>query len=233
MSNFLFNILVLLYNTIPTHDFGVAIVILTIIIRLIFSPLSIKMLRSQRQLSQLQPKLKELQEKHKSDKQALAGATMALYKEHKVNPFSGCLPILIQIPILFALYSAFNLGFTPDGLNHLYDFVSNPGVIKQTSLGFIDLASKSAFLAVVAGVLQWFQGKKAFDFQNPNPSAKTDQMAMMSKQMLYFSPVMVIIISWNLPTGITIYWITTTLYAIVEQLYINKKYSNVNPRSNN
>lgn len=228
----IFNLLVLIYNLLPSGDFGLAIVILTILTRLLFSPLSLKTLRSQRALSQVQPKVKALQEKYKNDKPGLAQATMALYKEHKVNPFSGCLPILIQLPVLIALYQAFNLGLKPESLNALYPFVSNPGVIKNVSFGFLDLTQKSPILAVLAGGFQWIQSKLATKNQaraaggpagdkteKPDPTA-----LMMNRQMLYFFPVMIIIIAWNLPTGLTLYWVVTTLFSIGEQWYLNRKY---------
>ncbi|MEX1064087.1 MAG: YidC/Oxa1 family membrane protein insertase [Candidatus Paceibacterota bacterium] len=221
----IFNLLVFIYNTIPWTDFGLAIIILTIIIRFAFTPLSIKALVSQRALSKLQPKIKQLQDKHKNDKQALGQATMALYKEHNINPFSGCLPILIQLPVLLALYSALRSGFQPGSLDMLYAFITNPGHIKEMALGFINLAEKTPALAITAGVLQWFQSKQAAAFQAPSsPGEQESQAFKMNKQMLYFFPVMVIIIAWNLPAGLVLYWVVTTMFSIFEQLYINKKY---------
>jgi len=221
----LFNLLVLIYKVIPGGDFGLAIIILTLIIRFIFVPLSIKSLISQKELSRLQPKMKELQEKYKNDKAALNQATMALYKEHGINPFSGCLPLLIQLPVLIALYSALRTGLRPDSLSALYSFVSHPATIKTISLGFLDLTQKSPVLAVLAGVLQWFQSKQAVAFQAPAKNEQASTAFQMNKQMLYFFPVMVIIIAWNLPTGLVLYWVTATIFSIFEQLYINKKYN--------
>ncbi len=219
----LFNLLVFIYTTLSFHDFGLAIVMLTVLIRLLVSPLSIKALVSQRQLQKLQPQLKAIQEKHKDDKQALSQASMALYAEHKVNPFSGCVPLLIQIPILIALYRALNGAFHPESLQSLYSFVTNPGMIKTVALGFIDLTRKNPFLAVLAGGLQFIQAW----LSTRNQSAVMDATAAaMNKQLLYFFPVMVIIISWNLSTGIVIYWVTTTLFSICEQLYIKRFHVN-------
>lgn len=220
-----------------------AIIVLTLIVRVIFFPLSIKALISQRELNKLQPKIKELQEKHKSDKQALGQATMQLYKEHKINPLSGCLPLLIQLPVLIALYSALNSGLKPESLSGLYAFVGRPESINQVALGFIDLAKKSSLMAILAGVLQWFQMKLATSGQasapqnnansplsnmNPERDREGSQRASisygMNKQMLYFFPVMVIIIAWNLPAGLVIYWVAATVFSIFEQIYINRKY---------
>lgn len=221
----LFNFLVFLYNIIPGLDFGVAIVTLTIIIRFIFVPLSIKSLRSQKELNKLQPELKKLQEKYKNDRTALGQAQMALYKERGINPFSGCLPLLIQLPILIALYSALRSGLKPEDLKFLYSFIHNPGIIKSTAFGFLDMAKKSTVMAVMSGALQWIQLKQASKMQAPTAASEAPSQAyQMNKQMLYFFPVMVIIIAWNLPAGLVIYWIVTTAFSIFEQLYINKKY---------
>ncbi|MDO8659486.1 MAG: YidC/Oxa1 family membrane protein insertase [Candidatus Parcubacteria bacterium] len=221
----LFNLLIFLYNIIPGGDFGLAIILLTLIVRFIFFPLSIKALVSQKELGKLQPKIKELQDKYKNDKQALGKATMELYKEHKVNPFGGCLPILVQLPVLIALYSALGSGLKPESFSALYSFIDNPGAIKQIAFGFIDLTHKSPYLAILAGVMQWFQSKQAAKLQGPvDKNSPPTAAFQMNKQMLYFFPIMVIIIAWNLPTGLVIYWVAATVFSIFEQLYINRKY---------
>lgn len=220
----IFNLLVFIYNILPGADFGVAIVILTILTRLAFVPLSLKTIRSQKEMAKLQPKIKELQERHKNDRQALSQATLDLYRVHKVNPFSGCLPLIIQLPILFALYRAFSLGLDPESLDTLYGFIKNPGLIKEISFGFLNLSHKNPILSLMAGGMQFYQSKLALA-GSAKPAAGQEATAqIMSKQMLYFFPIMVIIISWNLPTGLVLYWVVTTIFSIGEQLYVNRKY---------
>jgi len=143
---------------------------------------------------------------------------MKLYKENNINPLAGCLPLLIQLPILIALYQAFIAGLKPENLNMLYGFVSNPGVVNKISFGFIDTTSKMPLLAILAGAAQFIQAwaTKAQN-QDSNPNK---EMAALNSQMLYFFPVMIIIIGWNLPAGLVLYWITTTVFSILEQLYI-------------
>ncbi|MCJ7829521.1 YidC/Oxa1 family membrane protein insertase, partial [Patescibacteria group bacterium] len=119
----LFNALVLLYQYLPGHDFGIAVIILTIIIRLILYPLMVQSIRSQKVVSELQPKIQEIQLKYKNDKEKLAKATMELYQKEKINPFGGCLPLLIQLPILIALYQVFWKGLQPGAMVNLYNFV--------------------------------------------------------------------------------------------------------------
>src|SRR3989344_8347901 len=144
----LFNAVMFLYNVIPGHDFGLAIIALTVCIRLFFFPLSVRMIRSQRALNKINPKIKEIKEKFKNNAQAQSAAIMNLYKEHNVNPLAGCLPLLIQLPILIALYQAFGAGFKPESLSLIYSFVSNPGIINKISFGFMDVTSKMPLLAV-------------------------------------------------------------------------------------
>src|SRR5688572_820076 len=103
----LFNLLVLIYNYLPGHDFGIAIIVLTIIIRFILYPVSVKALNSQKALQKLQPQIQELQKKYKDDKEKQAKETLELYRREKINPFSGLLLALIQLPILIALYNVF------------------------------------------------------------------------------------------------------------------------------
>ena len=116
----LYNILIWFYNVIPGHDIGLAILAVTILVKLILLPFSFQSVRSQKAMQELQPKLEALKNKFKGEKEKLAAETMKLYKENKVNPFSGCLPLLIQLPILIALYQVFLKGFDPGRLSFLY-----------------------------------------------------------------------------------------------------------------
>ena len=214
----LFNAVVFLYDILPWHDFGFAIIALTTIIRVLFFPLSIKTVRSQKALSQLNPKIQEIKQRFKNDKSAQSVETMKLYKENNINPLAGCLPLLIQLPILIGLYQAFIAGLKPENLNMLYGFVSNPGVVNKISFGFLDITAKMPLLAIFAGAAQFVQAW-ATKAQNQGLSPNKE-MAALNSQMLYFFPIMIIVIGWNLPAGLILYWITTTLFSILEQLYI-------------
>ena len=214
----LFNAVLFLYNILPGHDFGLAIVVLTAMIRILFFPLSIRTVRSQKAMSLLNPKLQEIKNKFKNDKTAQSVETMKLYKENNINPLAGCLPLLIQLPILIALYQAFIAGLKPENLAILYKFVSNPGVVNKISFGFLDITSKMPLLAVLAGAAQFVQAW-ATKAQNQGISPNKE-MAALNSQMLYFFPIMIIIIGWNLPAGLVLYWITTTVFSVMEQLYI-------------
>src|SRR3989344_1278181 len=214
----LLNVLVLFYNVIP--DIGVVIIILTILIRLALAPSFHKSLKSQAAMTALQPKLNELREKHKGDQQAQAAAMMALYKEHKVSPFSSCLPLLIQLPILISLYFVFTQALKGD-LSGLYSFVSKPESISPMFLGLLDLSKPSHVLAVLAGLTQFWQSKLMAP-KNTGPGADSTQK-IMSMQMTYMLPVVSVVIAWNFPAGLPLYWVVTTLFGIGQQYIINRQ----------
>ncbi|MCL5010780.1 MAG: YidC/Oxa1 family membrane protein insertase [Patescibacteria group bacterium] len=225
----LLNGLVWLYNYLPGHDFGLAIIVLTLLVKVILHPLSIKGLKSQQELAELQPKIKELQKKHSGDLQQQNKAVMELYKKHKVNPFSGCLPLLIQLPILIALYQVFLEGIKPDVLpTLLYPFVADPGQINNVFLGFLNLHSTGFIvgLAVLSGIAQFVQGKMAAKTSaagNTSAAGMANFGKMMQTQTVYFFPLLTIFIVWKFGSAIGLYWLVSTLFSIGEQCIINKK----------
>lgn len=213
------NLLVWLYNTIPGNDVGVVIILVTIVIRLILAPFMHKSLKSQRSMSALQPQIKELREKHKEDQQEQAKAMMALYKENNVSPFSSCLPLLIQLPILIALYQVFSKALKGN-LEGLYTFVSNPGTLNPKLFGLVDLSQPNIIFAIFAGAVQFWQSWMISKWQTPGSADATTKA--LNVQMLYILPLVSIFIAWKLPAGLPLYWIVTTLFAIAQQTYINR-----------
>lgn len=213
------NLLVGIYNIIPGHDIGVVIILVTIVIRLILAPFMHKSLKGQKAMSALQPKLAELKELHKGDQQAHAKATMDLYKEHGVSPFSSCLPLLIQLPILIALYQVFDKALKGN-LDGLYNFVSNPGVLNPNFLGLINLANPNIIFAILAGAAQFWQSWMVMKWQGT--ANKDTTTKALNAQMLYILPLVSVFIAWKLPAGLPLYWIITTLFAIGQQYYINR-----------
>lgn len=227
----LFNGLIFLYNIVPNHDMGVSIIILTIFIRLVLWPLTSKGIRSQKALAALQPKIEELKKKFKDNKEAQAKALMALYSENKINPLAGILPLLIQIPIIFALWRVF-LNSTYSDSNLIYSFIDTPEKIQTVFLGLFDLTKRSMLLAVIAGVLQYFQTKMIMPSVAPQSGATEGKSAspsgvnfsqIMSKQMLYFGPIISVVIFWTLPAALPLYWVIVTLATMLQQ-YLNKDY---------
>ncbi len=219
----LFNALVLLYLYLPGQDFGIAVIVLTLLIKLILYPLGAKAIRAQKSLRELQPKIKEIQDKFKDDKEKQARAMMEFYKKEKINPFSGCLPLLIQLPILIGLFRVFWRGFGTEQLKYLYGFVSCPGPIDTTFLGIVNLAEASAVLAIITGIFQFVQTKMVAPKKKTRESGPPDLSSMMEKQMLYFFPLFTVFILWRLPSAIALYWLTTTIFTIVQQYVILRK----------
>jgi len=221
----LLNVLMLLYVYIPGHDFGVAIIALTLIIRVILFPSYLGTLKSQWALKKIQPKLDEIKKLHPDDKTKQSEEMMKIYKEHKVNPLGSCLPLLIQIPILFALYRVFTVGLTTDSLKHLYAwFPGVPETINTTFLAFmhmpglqIDLTHPNMYLAVIAAVSQLFQSWLTTKFQ---PIQGEGMAKMINTQMLYLFPIMTGFIAWSLPAALALYWIATTVFTILQQLFV-------------
>ncbi len=234
----LFNALVFLYNIIPGHDLGAVIIILTLLVRFALYPSSKKAIKGQKEMQELQPKLKEIQDKHKDNKEKQAQVLMEFYRKNKVNPLSGCLPLLVQMPILIALYHVFIAGFDDGTLNVLYSFIHNPGHINSVSFGIIDLSQKNVVLALIAGGLQFVQAKMMMSSRKKKDEGKDkkkkkgelnkeekiqDFSQMMGKQMVYFMPLMTVVFAMSFPSGLALYWIVTTLFAIGQQHLIFKK----------
>lgn len=223
----LFNFLVLIYNYLPGHDFGLAIIFLTIIIRFILYPLSVKALNSQKVLQNLQPKLQEIQKKYKDDKERQAKETLELYRNEKINPFSGLFLALVQLPILIALYNVFWKGLKSTELLNLYSFVANPSDINPMFLQVVDLSKPNLVFAVLAGIIQFFQTKMLMPNVKKNKSKQIDMASMMQKQMLYFFPFITVIILFNLPSALGLYWIVSGIFSIIQQYFILNKKTNI------
>ncbi len=222
----LFNLLIWLYDVIPGAELGFAIIALTLIVKLALWPLTHASLKSQKALQDLQPKLDALKAEHKDDKEKLAKAMMELYSSEKVNPLSSCLPILVQIPILIALYRVLSAGLHVESLSDLYGFVHNPGTINQMFLGIIDLGQRNIPLAVISGICQFFQTRMLIARRPPKqvrgaPGAKDEEMlTSMNQSMMYMMPVMTTVIGASLPGGLTLYWVAINLISIAQQYLV-------------
>lgn len=225
-----YNILVFFYNVGPWHDFGIAIILTTLFIKVLFIPLSRKQIESQKKMQELQPKIKELQKKYKDNKEEQTKAMMALYKEHKTNPFSGCLPLIVQLIVLIAIYRVI-INITEAGLNvnpaDLYAFIQAPGAINHLFLGFLDLTKPNYVLAFLSAIAQYFQTKMLFQSQKSDKSGEkaTDEpdfASIMNKQMLYLGPGITFFIGVTFPAALALYWLFSTLFMIVQQMAIAK-----------
>jgi len=228
----IYNLIIFLVDIFPGADFGLAIIVATVLIKFVFLPLSKKQIESQKQMTELQPKLKEIQEKHKNDKERQSKEIMALYRESGVNPLMGCFPIIIQIIFLIAIYQVIldisSADFVPDSVE-LYPFVGNPGPLERMFHG-TDLATPSIIFAVLAAVGQFYQMKMLMGPKGENarkPEKKSDDTpkepdfaGMMQKQMLYIGPFMTLFIGLQFPAALSLYWLISTVFSIGQQWFV-------------
>jgi YidC/Oxa1 family membrane protein insertase len=219
----LFNLLVLIYQFLPFKDFGLAVIFLTILIRLIFYPLTLKSLKSEKEISDFQKEIEEIRKKYK-DRESQAKALISLYKKKKFNPFGGFLVFIIQIPILIALFQLFSRGFETSGMEKLYGFVPKISSINSTFLGLVDLSKPNIFFALLAGIFQFFQSR--FSFKKTKPVDKIAKISkMIQNQLLYFSAILAFLFLLRLPAALGLYWIVSSIFSIFQQKLIEKKYA--------
>ncbi len=222
----LYNGLVFLMDVIPWVDIGVAVVIFTILVKLILFPLSRKAVRTQFLIKKYDADLKKIKENHK-DRQEQAVKTLEFYREKKINPFSSIVLLFIQLPIIFALYKVFaSSGLPVINTEILYNFVATPTQVNVFFLGLIDIAMKSAPLAFLAAITSYFQIKYALPPKNNTPSGsqfKDDFAKSMRIQMLFIFPIVVFFISYNISGALALYWITSNLFAIGQEVYVRRR----------
>ncbi len=225
----MYNAMVYLIEVLPGHDVGLAVIILTLVVKVVLFPLSKKSVVTQIKMKQLDPELKLLQEKYKNNRQEMSQHLLAFYKKNNLNPFSGLFLLLLQLPIIIALYKVFYSGdIQVINTSILYAGVAVPAVINTIFLGLIDLAIKhSLFLAILVGVSQFIQTRLVLPphdkTKEVNPKDFSQNMARsMNTQMKYVLPVFVAFIAYSLPSLVSIYWITSNLFAIGQELYFRK-----------
>lgn len=226
--NPLYNLLIELFNLLPWIDAGIAVVLLTVITRLILFPLSKKSVLTQVKMREVAPLLEEIKNRYKDKPEEQAKETLKIYKEKGVNPFSGIFLILLQLPIIWALYRIFlKTGFPTIDTALLYSFIHLPSKINVEFLGLINITEKSILLAFLAAVSAFFQLKLATGNTPPpsdNKSFGSDLAKSMQTQMKYFFPIIVFFISYKISGVIALYWLTSNLFTIGQELWVQKKY---------
>lgn len=212
----LLNLLILIYAYFPGHDLGVAVILLTILVRVFLYPIFHKSLQSQKKMNELQPKIEELRQRYKKDSVKQSQELMALYREHHLNPLGNLVSLLIQLPILIALFRVFGGGFEEASITPLlYSFVSLP-VLTPSLLGLLNLAQPSLVLAVLAALAQFYQGKLSL-VKTTSSQAKAGLANLTQKSMIYFLPFLTFFFLTNLNAAIGLYWLTTTVFSIGQQ----------------
>lgn len=221
----LLNGLVFFTSVLPGHDLGLAVILLTLIIKIITFPLTHKMLHTQKKMKAIEPEIKKIYaENHSKEKQAQA--LMEIYRAHGVSPFSGFLALLIQMPLLIALYRVFWKGIPFSGFE-LYPFIAMPETVNTLFLGFIQLMEPSIGLAAVSAVSQYFQAKLALppgggDSRSKSGSGDNTQRVLQF-QMTYFFPILVFFIAFKLPAAVSLYWTAMNVFAIIHEAAVRRQ----------
>jgi YidC/Oxa1 family membrane protein insertase len=223
----LYNLLLLCVAFMPNADVGLAVIVLTILVKLVLFPFTQKSIESQMKMKALEPEINKIKETV-TDKAEATKQTFALYKERKISPFSSCLPTLIQLPIIIGLYLVFLHGFGSVSVLP-YSFAHVPETFNLKFLGFFDLANKSIVLAVLAGITQYIQG---YLMQKRTGKAATGEgmagqfASTLQTQMLYVLPVMIAFIAYRVGGAVALYWITSNMVTIGQELYTRRKLRN-------
>lgn len=209
----------LMFLTYGLHSYGLSIIIFTILVRGVLAPLNLRQLRSARKMAALAPRIKELQQRYKGNREEQTKATMALYKEEGANPAAGCLPLLIQMPVLYSLFFVFQqLAKTPR--------IGPTQIFHQTFLWFtldtpdklfghffLGATSYWGPLPILAALTQWIQSRMMMQ-----PTSDPQQRS--TQQIMQFLPIMILIFAVNYPAGLALYWVTSTTFSIVMQYFI-------------
>lgn len=235
--NFLFykpiyNLLILLINKVTFGDVGLAIVLLTVIVKLILFPLTRKSIKTQVVMKKMEPELAQIKKDYPDNKEEQARKTFELYKKYDTNPFSGFFVVLLQIPVIFALYYAFSKGLTSE-VKPLYSFVEYPLVFKNNFLGLFDLHSKSIILALMTGLTQFIQGylampikpKTELNAQPNQPEVKTfseELSSSMQMNVKYVLPIIITFISYRISSAVVLYWMVSNLFTIAQEWYVRR-----------
>lgn len=221
----LLNALIFLTTIIPFHDLGFAVIFLTILVRMLLFPFTHHSVKAQVTMRELEPKITRIREDYKDNQEEQARKIMELYKEHGVNPFSGCLMLLIQLPLLIALYQVFGINISNMG-EYTYSFVSLPPALNTQFLGLIELTTASIFIALCAAFTQFLQMKLALPPGAGgivNQSVKQDISRMMTAQMTYVMPIVIFFVGLQFPSAVSLYWTTMNGFAIIHEMIVRKK----------
>ena len=229
-----FNALMLLYHLF--QDFGLSIIVLTIFLRLILFPLTLQQLKSTKATQQLQPRMAELKKKYANDQQAQAQAMQALYKEYGINPLAGCLPLLVQMPILYGLFYALE-AVLHDANQHnnltalngfIYSFLPHLSHFPNINLDWFTFINHSWYfslgvpdpthvLPILAGIATFIQMRMSLA---RSAGKASDAMSQQMKMMQYLMPAITIFFGWSFPAGLALYWTTSSIFSMVQQYFV-------------
>lgn len=226
-----YNGLIFFIGLIPNGDVGLAIIFTIIVVKFILLPLSIKAAKTQKIMREIEPKLREIKEKYKDNREEQARQMMSLYRDAGMNPFASLFLVLLQIPIIIALYfsvySGGGVALPEINIDLLYAFLTAPSQVNMNFLGMVDITGKSIFLAFLAGVTQYYQVKLAMPEMAPRdpnktPDLKDEMIRNMQLQMRYVMPIIIFGVSYFISAAIALYFFVSNVVAILQEIYIKK-----------
>jgi YidC/Oxa1 family membrane protein insertase len=226
----LYNGLVFLVGVIPTHDVGIAVVALTIVVRIILFPLSRRAIETQKAMKKVAPEVEKVKEKFKDDREQQSKAIFALYREQGVHPFAGIGLLLLQLPVLFALYWIFALGGLPEiRPDLLYGFVSAPPRVDMEFLGAINMAGHSLVLGILAAATQFIytrlsMGPREKQKTSGTPSFSGELARSFDLQARYMLPATFIILAFFIPNAAMLYILTSNLFMIGQEFVSGRRF---------
>lgn len=228
----LYNGLIFLVGAIPTHDVGIAVVVLTIIVRFILFPLSKRAVEAQMAMKDVAPEVEELKTKFKDDREAQSRAIFALYKERGIHPFAGFALVLLQFPILIGLYWVFTHGELPAvDTSALYSFVRVPTEVNMDFLGLVSMSGRSIVLAVLAAATQFVYTRLSMGpaaTKDPSPvesSLSGDLAKSFDIQARYVLPLMIGAIGFSIAAAAPLYWTTSNIFMIIQEYISGKRFN--------
>lgn len=230
----IYNLLAVVLTFLPLHDIGGAIIVVTCIVKFILLPLNISALKSQYLMKRIEGEMKRMKEKYKDTPQEMSKHMMELYKKEGINPLSSLFSLIVQIPIVFALYFVFSKGMFNDP-ESLYSFVTFPETLHLMAFGLFDVTKRSIVIGILAGISSYMLAKRQADsmtISNKPPHEETfqDQFAKsMRIQMLYVLPVIVAFSGFIFPSALSLYWFISNMIGYAQDVYIKKKLAHLKP----
>lgn len=228
----LYNGLVFLVGVVPNHDMGLAVVALTVVVRVIIYPLSRRAIEAQLAMKKIAPEVEALKKQFKNNSPEQSQAIFALYKARGVHPFASFGLVLVQLPILIALYWVFyGSGFPQVDMALLYSFVPTPAGITMHFLGFIDMGSRSVLLALLAAATQFIYTRLSMGPREAAPEStpveatlSSDMARSFDLQARYVLPALIGIIGYSVVAAATLYWTTSNLFMIGQELATGRRF---------
>lgn len=220
-----YNLLIYLVGVLPGGDGGLAVIILTLIVKFVTMPFAISALKTQRAMKEIEPELKRIREEHKTDREKQARAMLELYKKHNIKPFASLLTVIIQIPVLIALFFVFqNEALTQINVDLLYSFVPVPAAVSTMFLGLFSIVGANLVLAIITAATQFVHAQISIPVPPKTAAASTQEEfgRAMALQARFILPLIIGVVAYT-SGAIALYFITSNIVSILQELVIVKR----------